>query len=166
MTGVIRYQVVPTRSKIWIDARSNVHPIHSTADGLEGFVEYDNAGSLAAAELWFPVNKLSSGNPLERRELQKRIDAAHYPTISGVLTSAEPHAADGSFRLRGDLTFRGVTRSVEGDVEIANVDDRTVRLGGASTFDIRDFGMDPPRILVLRVEPDVSVRIEIIAERA
>jgi len=45
------------------------------------------------------------------------------------------------------------------------VDDRTIRLVGESTFDVRDFGMEPPRILMLRVEPDVYVRVEIIAER-
>ena len=48
---------------------------------------------------------------------------------------------------------------------IALVDDRTLRLDGESTFDIRDFGMEPPRILMLRVEPEVDVRVEIVAER-
>jgi hypothetical protein len=40
-----------------------------------------------------------------------------------------------------------------------------LRLEGRSTFDIRDFGMDPPRILMLRVHPEVAVRVEIVAER-
>jgi polyisoprenoid-binding protein YceI len=164
---VTRYLVLPARSRIWIDARSNVHPIHSTADGLEGCIDLaDGARSLLNGQLSFPVSKLSSGNPLERRELQKRIDAARYPTIDGVVTSAELLADEATFRVRGDLTFRGVTRSVEGDIAISSVDDRTVRLEGESTFDIREFGMGPPRILVLRVEPEVKVRIEIIAERA
>jgi hypothetical protein len=36
-----RYTIIPERSRVWIDARSSVHPIHSTADGLEGFVDLD-----------------------------------------------------------------------------------------------------------------------------
>ena len=36
---VPRYRITPERSYVWIDARSNVHPIHSTTDGLEGFVD-------------------------------------------------------------------------------------------------------------------------------
>ena len=36
---------------------------------------------------------------------------------------------------------------------------------GQSTFDIRDFGMEPPRILLLKVEPDVTVRVEIVATK-
>ena len=165
-----RYTIDPSRSRVWIDAQSSVHPIHSTADGLEGFIEFDadrdgTVGSHPAGKLSFPVSKLSSGNPLERRELQKRIDARRYPTIDGVLTGMEPLDNQGRFRIRGDLAFRGVTRSVEGELALSVVDDSTIRLEGASTFDVRDFGMEPPRILMLRVEPDVTVRIELIAER-
>ena len=61
--------------------------------------------------------------------------------------------------------FRGVVRRCEDDMSITVVDDRTLRLEGESRFDIRDFGMQPPRILMLRVEPDVAVRVEIVAER-
>jgi hypothetical protein len=66
----------------------------------------------------------------------------------------------------GDLAFRGVVRRCDDEMTISVVDDRTLRLEGRSTFDIRDFGMDPPRILMLRVHPEVAVRIEIVAERA
>ena len=43
-------------------------------------------------------------------------------------------------------------------------DDRTISMSGQSVFDIRDFGMDPPRILMLKVQPEVTVRVEIVAE--
>jgi polyisoprenoid-binding protein YceI len=165
-----QYTIIPERSRVWIDARSSVHPIHSTTDGLEGFVDLDADGDAVVgphptAQLSFPVNRLSSGNRLEDRELRKRIDARRYPTISGVLTGVVPGADDGRFLVRGDLTFRAVTRSVEDYMTLTVVDDHTIRLEGESTFDVRDFGMEPPRILILRVEPDVKVRVEIFAER-
>jgi polyisoprenoid-binding protein YceI len=165
-----RYTIVPGQSRVWIEARSNVHPIHSTADGLEGFLDLDAerdavVGPHPAAQLSFPVNRLSSGNRLEDRELRKRIDARRYPIISGVLAGAVPVADGGRFRVRGNLTFRGVTRSVEDEMTLTVVDDRTIRLAGESTFDVRDFGMEPPRILMLRVEPDVKVRVEVFAEK-
>jgi polyisoprenoid-binding protein YceI len=166
---VARYTILPARSRVWIGARSSVHPIHSSTAGLEGFIDFDadragRVGSHPAGKLSFPVSRLSSGNPLERRELQKRIGARRYPTIDGMLTSMEP-LDEGRLRVRGDLAFRGVTRSVEGNMAMSVVDDRTIRLEGESTFDVRDFGMEPPRILMLRVEPDVYVRVEVIAER-
>ena len=43
------------------------------------------------------------------------------------------------------------------------MDDRTIRLTGASDFDIRDFGMEAPKVLLLKVEPEVQVRVEIYA---
>jgi polyisoprenoid-binding protein YceI len=165
-----RYEIVPDRSRVWIDARSNVHPIHSTSDGLEGWVELspDGTGGLdpavtPAGSLRLPVSRLSSGNRLEDRELHKRIDARRFPTIDGVLTAMAPDGPAGAFRVSGDLTFRGVTRRCEDRMTVRVVDHRTVELAGSSTFDIRDFGMQPPRILLLRVEPTVEVRVAIVA---
>ncbi len=165
-----RYTIVPEHSRLLIDARSSVHPIHSVATGLEGFIDLDGGdnggfGALSKAHVSFPVAKLSADNPLERRELQKRLDARRFPAIDGVLTGTQPLDA-GRFRLHGDLSFRGVTRSVTGDVEIVALEEQSIRLEGESTFDIRDFGMEPPRILMLRVEPQVKVRIEVVALRA
>ena len=75
------------------------------------------------------------------------------PTIDGEL---DEHEGDGHRRratvVTGDLTFRGVTRRVRGrDDDHAR--STTARSGstGESTFDIRDFGMEPPRILMLSV---------------
>ena len=171
MSLMARYTIIPERSRVWIEARSSVHPIHSEAEGLEGFVDFDADGDAVmgrhpTAELSFPVNRLSSGNRFEDRELQKRIDARRYPIIRGVLTGVVPVANEGRFLVRGDLSFRGVTRSAEDYMTLTVIDERTIRLAGESTFDVRDFGMEPPRILVLRVEPDVKVRVEIVAEEA
>lgn len=167
-----RFQIVPERSRVWIDARSSVHPIHSTTDGLEGYIDLgtgpDGEIDLAATpagKLSLPVARLRSGNRLEDRELQKRIDARRFPTIDGLLTEMTRADRNGRYRVAGDLAFRGVVRRYEDDMTVAVVDGRTLRLAGGHTFDVRDFGMEPPRILMLRVEPDVTVRVDIVAER-
>jgi polyisoprenoid-binding protein YceI len=169
---VARYRIVPERSRVWIDARSSLHPIHSTTDGLEGFVDLETQDGDGvdlsvepAGKLSFRVDRLSSGNRLEDRELQRRIDARRFPTIDGVLTQIERGDDDSRYRVTGDLAFRGVVRRCEDEMTISVIDDRMLRLDGRSTFDIRDFGMDPPRILMLRVDPEVVVRVEILAER-
>ena len=80
---------MPTRSRVWIEARSNVHPIHTEADGLEGWLDLDigdgtiNVDQPLLGHLEFPVENLKSGNAFEDRELQRRIDARRYPTIVG-----------------------------------------------------------------------------------
>jgi polyisoprenoid-binding protein YceI len=166
-----RYDIVPDRSRVWIDARSNVHPIHTETSGLEGWLDVEllpsgqvDPNAEQSGRLELPVDRLRSGNPLEDRELRRRIDARRHPTIIGDLRAIRP-AGGGRHRVAGDLTFIGVTRGYEDDMTFDVVDDRTLRLGGQANFDVRDFGMTPPRILMLRVEPSVVVRVEVVAER-
>lgn len=167
-----RYRIVPERSKVFISARSSLHPIDTRSDGLEGFVdlEVQGGGRLnltvpTKGRVSFPVERMASGNPIEDRELRRRIDARRYPTIEGALTDMHETGRDGRYLVRGDVTFKGSTRSYEDEMAVSQDDDGTLRLTGESIFDIRDFGMDPPRILMLKVEPEVGVRVEILAER-
>jgi polyisoprenoid-binding protein YceI len=169
MGAVARYRIVPERSRVWIDARSSLHPIHSSTDGLEGYIDLDvGDGGLVPASppagaVSLPVSRLSSGNPLEDRELRNRVEAKKFPTIDGTMTRIEAMDGAGRYRVTGDLVFRGVSRSCEDEVRIEDAGDGTVRIEGRSTFDVRDFGMQPPRILMLRVHPEVTVRVEIVA---
>ncbi|HTN79821.1 MAG TPA: YceI family protein [Acidimicrobiales bacterium] len=166
-----RFRIVPDKSAVLIEATSSLHPIHTRTMGLEGFLDVDvRDGTIepsadAKGELSLRVERLSSGNRLEDRELQRRIDARRFPTIEGRLAKMAKVGADGRFRVSGDLTFHGVTRRYEDDIVITRVDDDTLELAGESAFDIRDFGMEPPRIFMLRVHPDVKVRIEVVATR-
>lgn len=118
-----------------------------------------------SAKLSFPVVRLTSGNKLEDRELQRRVDARRHPTIEGVLDQMDRSGDDGTYRVSGDVTFRGETRHREGKMTLKAVDDRTIQMAGSSRFDIRDFGMEPPKMLMLKVEPEVDVRVEIVAEK-
>ncbi len=167
-----RYSIVPDRSQVWIEARSNVHPIHSSTSGLEGYVELDlgpsgtvDPAGTPAGSLSLAVDRLKSGNRMEDRELQKRIDARKFPRIEGHLDQIAPNGSEASYRVSGEVTFRGVSRRYEDRMNITPVEHRTIRLTGESSFDIRDFGMQPPKVLLLKVEPEVQVRVEIYAVR-
>jgi polyisoprenoid-binding protein YceI len=168
---VARYRILPTRSRVWIDARSNVHPIHTEADGLEGWLDLDvsdglvNVDQTLRGHLEFPVENLQSGNAFEDRELRRRIDSRRFQTIAGDLKAMKAGNDPGRYVVSGDLTFRGVTHTYEDDMTVDVAADHTLTLAGQSKFDIRDFGMDPPRILMLKVEPEVSVRVEIVAQK-
>jgi polyisoprenoid-binding protein YceI len=167
---VTHYSIVPDRSQVWIEARSNVHPIHSSTSGLEGYVELDlgpsgtiDPATAPAGRLSLSVDRLKSGNRMEDRELQKRIDARKFPRIEGELEHIAPNGSDTTFRVSGEVTFRGVSRQHQDRMDITAVDDKTIRLAGESSFDIRDFGMQAPKVLLLKVEPQVQVRVEIYA---
>jgi polyisoprenoid-binding protein YceI len=91
------------------------------------------------------------------------VDARRFPTIVGQVRSATAVDGDGRFRVEGDVTFHGVTQPVTGEVRVS-VDGDAVVIEGEHVFDVRDYGITPPRILMLRVEPDVKVSIRLVAE--
>ncbi|MGH3645996.1 MAG: YceI family protein [Micromonosporaceae bacterium] len=165
--AVVRYRIVPERSRVWIEARSSLHPIHGEATGLEGELKLRYASGRLVTDpppvlrLTLPVERLGSGNPLNDLQLRRVVHADRYPTISGEATSVEPYG-DG-YRVTGELTFHGVTRTVTDEVSVTPDGDGLV-IEGAHEFDITDFGVSPPRILMLRVHPDVTVRIRAVAE--
>ena len=120
VAAVARYSIVPDRSQVWIEARSNVHPIHSSTSGLEGYVELDlgpsgtvDPAGTPAGSLSLAVDRLKSGNRMEDRELQKRIDARKFPRIEGRLEQVAPNGSEASYRVTGEVTFRGVSRRYE-----------------------------------------------------
>ncbi len=47
----------------------------------------------------------------------------------------------------------------------SSIDEQTIELAGKSRFDIRDFGMEPPKLLMAKVEPEVDIRVAIVAVR-
>jgi polyisoprenoid-binding protein YceI len=167
---VTRFAFDPARSRVSIDAQSSLHPIHSETTGLQGWFEADllgggrvNPAVPPRGELELPVDELSSGNPLYDREMRRRIDARRFRSITGRLTLMKEGAGEHSYTVGGDIEFRGVTRSYEDEMTLVALDDDTIQLEGERTFDIRDFGMDPPKILTLRVYPEVKVRVVIVA---
>ena len=151
-----------------IHARSSLHAIDGRATDVSGTVDIDisdgDVRGLRAGRVEVPVASLRSGNALEDAELQRRIDARRFPTIVGEVRTA---VADGEsrFGVEGDLTFHGVTQPVTGELRIT-IDGDRLRVQGEQVFDVRDFGIKPPRILMLRVEPEVRVEINLVAEPA
>ena len=155
-----RYDIVPERSRCGSRPRPTCTPfargptgsrVSSTSSWCDGGqIDLDLAPK---AELSLPVSRLSSGNVLEDRELQRRIDGRRFRTIDGRLTEMRATDRDGRYLVRGDVTFRGVTNSYEEEMTVAQLDEQTLQLDGQATFDIRDFGMEPPRILMFRVQP-------------
>jgi hypothetical protein len=57
---------------------------------------------------------------------------------------------------------RGTTRVTEDEMWLSVEDERTVILNGTHLFDIRDFNIDPPRLLTVRVQPEVTIAVALV----
>ena len=162
-----RYTLDSERSCIWVSARSSLHPINTETRGVTGWFEAATSedGSLdlgqpVQGELSLAVEKLTSGNQLYDRELRRRIDARRYPTIGGSLTRVSPTDRHPHYVVTGDIAFHGKSLTFEHDMDI-EFGPGTVVLSGEDTFDIRQFGMKPPSMLMVRVYPEVQVKVEL-----
>jgi polyisoprenoid-binding protein YceI len=167
----LRFSFDPIRSCVWVDARSSLLPIKTQTRGLRGWVEVarlpDGTVDLAIpvqGRLEISVDRLSSGNHLYDRELRRRIDARRHPLIIGQITGVRSTEVEGRYRVAGDLSFHGETRVFEHEMTIA-VEESTIELKGDRVFDIREFGMKPPSMLMLKVYPEVAVRVELYGGR-
>jgi polyisoprenoid-binding protein YceI len=166
-----RFTVDTERSSVAIEARSSVHPIRGETNGVEGTIEVTVDGDEVVlspppeARIELPVGRLSSGNRIYDNEMQRRIEARRFPTIVGELGTVTPGEGRGSFHVAGALHFHGQASQVEADVT-AEVGPRRLVADWEQVIDIRDFGVDPPRILLLRVYPEVTVTVHIEADAA
>jgi polyisoprenoid-binding protein YceI len=70
---------------------------------------------------------------------------------------------NGGYELHGELTLRHVTQPVTARAVLVSSDPRTLEVSGELTFDVRDFQLDPPKMLGLRVYPEVAVSVRIVA---
>ena len=165
-----KFRVVPNRSRLLIEATSSLHPIRVDTTGLEGAFEtalIDDRPDLTVpptGRIEIDAERLMTGNILYDRELERRLEMRKYPRIRGEIVAVR---ADGDDRylVRGNLSLHGVTRPVEGRVRMRVLEDGTIEAEGEHVFDMRDFQLDPPRLLMLKVHPQVRVRGRLVAVR-
>jgi polyisoprenoid-binding protein YceI len=181
---VTRYTVDTDRSEVTVYASSSLHGITGHADGLRGWVDLDDT-AIVGARIELDAERLAWGNPVLDRETRRRIDAARHPTIVGTMTgvdsseipSAEPippprwnaqpplRSLSVPTQLRGTIAFHGVEQEVSGVVTITDADADELVIEGEQTFDVRDWDLEPPRLLMLKVNPDIRVAIRVRAVR-
>ena len=162
-----RYEFVLASSWLSIHARSSTHPIDVEAAGVQGFVEAEpRPGGItigAPGELSVDVSRLRSGSVLVDRETHRRLDLRRHPHITARLTRAAPTAAGDAFHCEGTITLLGVERPVLGELTVVRNGDGSLQLSGEQRFDVREWGLEPPRLLLLRVHPEVRVRLRALA---
>jgi polyisoprenoid-binding protein YceI len=169
--ALTRYTFDSVRSCVWVSGRSSLHPINTETRGITGWFEAAARpdGSLdleqpASGELELAVERLTSGNQLYDRELRRRMDARRYPTIAGRVTDIVSDGSHPDYSVTGEISFHGQTRTFSHGMQIELREDG-VSLTGEDVFDIREFGMRPPSMLMVRVYPEISVRVELHGDR-
>lgn len=156
-----RYAVDSDESTITFHARTSLHPVVATA-GVSGWFEADLDGDTFAegtslgGRIEVGVDSLKSGNPLYDAETRRRIDVRAHPTIVAEITNTTSVESSDAV-IEGMVDFHGESAKLEGQVAIGPGPELT----GEGTVDIRWWGLQPPRLLAFRVEPEVVVSIHL-----
>jgi polyisoprenoid-binding protein YceI len=148
-----------------------MHPINAKTGTLVGTIEGELGDDGVprfelehGARLQLAVETMKSGHRLQDMEMQRRMDVRRYPQIEVVIDRAWQANRPGRYRASVKVTAHGQTRSFEEDFSM-QVEGRRLVIEGEHTFDMRDFDVNPPNFLALKVHPEVRVRARIVAEQ-
>lgn len=156
-----RYVVDSPASIVTFNARTSLHPVVARAPVTGWFEAQINndefaPGSTVGGELEILVDSIKSGNPLYDAETRRRINVRSHPRITAEVTKT--NAVEGSAAsVEGTVAFKGEMATLDGTLTLAP----GPVLTGEGTVDIRWWGLQPPRLLAFRVEPEVLIRIEL-----
>jgi hypothetical protein len=170
--GSARYTIAHADSWLTFEARSTLHAVHGKTADLVGYIETgwspDGALGLQPApkmHVDFAVEQLRSGNDLQDREMWKLIDSKRFPRIAADLRDVRAAPTAGRYTAAGDITLAGRARRYEGELALV-LDGDSVTVDGELNVDIREFGIKPPNLLIMKVEPIVNVRLHLVARAA
>ena len=165
----LRYIVSAPNSTLVFEARSTLHAVRGKATGLSGEAEFglDSDGGVVAQpapkmHVEFPVENLTTANLMQDREVWKLIGSVTYARIAADLRELRPAGSPEHYEASGDITLAGRARRYEGKLSLALAGEN-LTIDGELTVDIRDFGLRPPKLLILRVDPIVKVRLHLVA---
>lgn len=164
------YRIISERSAVLVEARSNVGPIAFGTTDVEGRIDLCieaqtiDVSSDPTASLAVRLDTLRSGNALYDAELLRRVEARLHPVTSVELHQAERLGQSDRYQVTGSLTFHGLTKAVTGTVAAKVSDDGKITIVGEHVFDIRDFDLVAPNVLMLRIYPDVRVQLQLEVE--
>ena len=144
------YQLDPAHSNVQFSVRHlMVSNVRGTFSGVTGTVNYDPANpSAATVEATIDVNSINTNDEKRDGHLKSPdfFDAAQYPTITFKSKKVEK-TGDGSFKVVGDLTIRGVSK--EETLTVEDVSNETkdpwgnTRIGAAAKTKVKrsEFGL-------------------------
>ena len=143
-----------------------------TFEIISGEIDGDPANLAATGHVTLEIDATSynSGNSTrDRHVIHSALETFNYSGITFVSTRIEDVkvvAADamGSATVVGNLTLHGVTREIKVPVNLSMSPDGIFDARGEFTFDYTDFGISPPRLLVLSAGKEVRINFQIRAE--
>jgi hypothetical protein len=168
---VARFDLVQGESEVLVRAHTSLETVTMKTTKVVGYLDAEMAHGgvflavpVPSCRIELSVAALHSGNPFFDREGRRRFDAAHYPLVAAQLVTAIPLGA-GKHRVTWRVSLHGATRDLDGDVWARVVNADAIRVDGEHRFDVRHWGVEPGGLLGIRVHPEASFAVRLLARR-
>jgi polyisoprenoid-binding protein YceI len=167
------HTLIPDRSAALLSVRTSLGAVTFGANGLEGFIDASIDGDRvdgdgpASAHLELPVARLTSGNEAYDGELRRQINARRYPTAYVDLHTITPvDRRTSTFQVQGEVTLRGIIVPAAGVVVAELPEPGLMVVSGEDTLNISDFGIPPPTLFMIKIDPEVKLRLYLEARQS
>ena len=144
---------------------STLHDFEGTAKSLHVAMETQADGHWSA-EVAVPVATLDTGIGARDEKLRAMLDATHHPDIHGRFRDVDAVEVQRSGVLPFVLRIREVERPVRAQLSHWQQDDRQARFDAEFDVSLADFGLEAPRVLLLRVQDTVHVTVHVTLRRS
>jgi len=155
-------------SAVEVKARSSIHDTTTRWETVSGTVTADAetlAETGASAAIAVDMTAFDAGDWLKNRKLKKDLDVANHPRAEFELFALTDvvRAEDGSFSAKaaGVLRWRGREASVEATGS-GRFDGDRLEATAKFDLDVTTLGVKPPKVLMFKVEPVVSVEVRVV----
>jgi polyisoprenoid-binding protein YceI len=183
--NVVRYDAVPGGGKVKIEGTSSIHDWTEEGRIIKGSMELDAAfdtdlktlTKTPKVEVSIPVRQLKNPEvkPSMDRNMYEHLKYTNYPAITYRLLELtakanESASAASRFEAKGELSVAGVTRTNTMPITMERVDKDKIKVTGATSLKMTDFGIKPPALTVLgigiKTGDDVKLTFEWTAAKA
>lgn len=158
----LRFQVLPSLSRVGFDAKSTLHDFTGVTSEVEGrlALRLADPGHDGEGEVVARAATLKTGIDGRDEELRKRLETARHPELRFVLRVFRGASVDRAARrvtgqVEGDMTIHGVTRRLTVPVELTVDDARRLVVTGDAALRMSDFQVEPPTVGPISVEDQV-----------
>jgi len=174
-TGIIRYEAQSTGSKMTIAGTSTIHDWTMESVNVGGYMEVDAkfpesaltdaAAAKPVVSVFIPVRTLKSGKTTMDKVMQDHMNEPTHKKIEYKLIELKPVSPAGTtgalkFDATGAMTIAGVTKTNSMPVSIEKMADSKLKVSGAITFKMSEFGVKPPAPTIFGM-PTISTGDEI-----
>jgi polyisoprenoid-binding protein YceI len=163
------YHIVPKESTVTYSMDHPAHKWDGVSHSATGTVEIGPDGTVTAIHVEIPVLTFDSGNRNRDSHMAEAVEFYLFPKVIFDATDVTPvdsvatdGQADAFRRIRGNLTFHGVTQPIETVAKIVK-DGNRLRAEGAFDVKITDFDIERPSLLMVKVKDWIGLAFDVTA---